>query len=115
MKKMRMAALAFAVLVSMNIAAQDVTKPEASPKALPAKHTKAIRISGKVSDDGARFVEDANQKVWIVTNLNAMKGFEGQQAVLRGRIGSQANTIQVLSIKGQDRYTANWSDSAFRR
>jgi hypothetical protein len=112
MKKLSMlAALGLVVLVSLSVAAQDVPKPQDGSK---TQHVKAIRISGKVSDDGTRFVQDTNQKVWLVSNLETLKGYEGQQAVLRGRI-EDTNKIQVLSIRSLGTYTANSGDSAFRR
>jgi hypothetical protein len=60
-------------------------------------------------------VEDKNQKVWVIGNLEAMKEFEGQRAVLRGRREAETNTIQVLSIRGLGTYPVNLWDSALRR
>jgi hypothetical protein len=108
MKKLcLLATLGFVALATLSVAAQDMAKR-------PAQHAKTIRISGKVSDDGTKFVQE-NQRVWIVTNLETLKGYEGQQVVLRGRSAADRNEIQVLSIRGQATYTANRGDSAFRR
>jgi hypothetical protein len=110
MKKLTMlAGVALVALASVSVAAQ---APGKQPK---ATHSKAIRISGKVSEDGARLVQDTTEKVWLVTNPEVLKGFEGAQAVVRARRAVDTNTIQVLSIQRPARYTANWSDSAFRR
>jgi hypothetical protein len=103
------------VLGSLSLVGQDAAKPQVDLKNSQARHAKVIRISGKVSDDGTRVVEDKNQKVWVVGNLGAMKGFEGQKTVLRGRAEAESNTIQVLSIRGLGTYSANAWDSAFRR
>jgi hypothetical protein len=103
------------LLGSMSLVGQDSSKPQINLKNSQARHAKAIRISGKVSDDGTRVVEDRNQKVWVIGNVDAMKGFEGQKAVLRGRTEPETNTIQVLSIQGLGTYSANSWDSAFRR
>jgi hypothetical protein len=115
MKKTKLAVLGLIVVGCMSLAAQDVAQPGSALKTSQARQAKAIRISGKVSDDGARFFEETNQKVWRVTNLEALKGYEGQKAVLRGRVGPDTNMIQVLSIRGLSTYTANSGDSAFRR
>lgn len=112
MKKLTLlGAVGVVVLGSLSIAAQDTANLQKSSQ---GQHGKAIRISGKVSDDGARFV-DTNQRVWLVTNPEVLKGYAGEQAAVRARRGADTNTIQVLSIKRPISYTANWSDSAFRR
>jgi hypothetical protein len=109
MKRLNLVAVfGLVVLAWLSVAAQDIAKPQKVP------HAKTIRIAGKVSDDGTKFV-DTNQNVWLVTNLETLKGYAGQEAILRGRIGLDTNAIQVLSIKRLVTYTANWSDSAFRR
>lgn len=115
MNKLGMAVLCCMVLGSLSLVGQDSAKPQVDLKNSQARHAKAIRISGKVSDDGTRVVEDKNQKVWVIGNLGAMKGFEGQKAVLRGRMEPETNTIEVLSIRGLGTYSANSWDSAFRR
>ena len=72
-------------------------------------------MSGKISDDGTRFVDDASGRVWIARNIEALKGFESPQAFLRGRIDGNANLIEVLSVIAQQANTAHLNDSAFRR
>ncbi|HXZ31809.1 MAG TPA: hypothetical protein VEH30_05980 [Terriglobales bacterium] len=112
MKKLPLLAITGVVLLgSLSLAAQDAANLQ---KTSPRQHAKAIRISGKVSDDGARFV-DTDQRVWLVTNPEMLKGYEGKQAAVRAQRGVDSNTIQVLSIKRPVSCTANWSDSAFRR
>jgi hypothetical protein len=114
MKRMMLAVLGFVVLGSLSLAGQGVAKPGSTPKASQTLHAKAIRISGRVSEDGTKFI-DTNQNIWVVTNLETLKGYEGLDAVLRAYIGKDADTIQVISIKRQVTYTANSGDSAFRR
>lgn len=115
MNKLGMAVVACIVLGSLSLAGQDSAKTQIDSKNSQARHVKAIRISGKVSDDGTRIVEDKNRKMWIIGNLEAVRGFEGEKAVLRGRVEPETNTIQVLSIRGLGTYAANSWDSAFRR
>ena len=105
-----LAVLGIVVLASLSIAAQNV--PQKASRAQPAK---VIRISGKVSEDGTMFVQESNLKVWHVTNPETLKGYEGELAMIRGKLGTEANTVQLLSIERQASYTANWGDSAFRR
>jgi hypothetical protein len=107
--------LAFCLLLSIGTMAQDATTSAAVPKAAQARHAKTVRLTGKVSDDGTRFVDDASRRVWIIKNIEALKGFESQLAFLRGRVDGETNLVQVLSITVQQSHTAHLSDSAFRR
>lgn len=88
---------------------------DAAARTSQARHNKTIRLSGKVSDDGTRFIDEVNRRVWIIKNIAALKGFESQLAFLRGRIEGDTNLIEVLSIVGQETHSAHVSDSAFRR
>lgn len=111
MKTSRAMAVTTLLLASMTMVAQDAGP---NTKASQKQHAKTMRIFGKVSEDGSRFVEAATGKVWIATNPNTLKGFEGQSVAVRGLIGSD-NKIEVRTVKGQPIYSANWSDSAFHR
>lgn len=76
--------------------------------------TKALSVSGKVSDDGTRFITDIDTE-WAINNSAALKGSEGRLVTIKCYVDPDKNTIQVLSVKRDARYTANYSDSAFRR
>jgi len=115
MKTSRLWGLASCLMLCVAVVAQEGAAPQVAQKTLQARSAKTIRMSGKVSDDGTRFVENASQRVWLVKNIEALKGFESQQASLRGRVNGDTNRIEVLSITGQQSHTAHLSDSAFRR
>lgn len=115
MKMSRLWVVTFCLSLSVGVMAQEATRTAVTPKTAQAKHIKTVRLSGKVSDDGTKFVDDASQRVWLVKNIEALKGFERQHAQLRGRVDGDTNLIQVLSITGQEIHTAHLSDSAFRR
>lgn len=70
---------------------------------------------GQVSEDGTKFVENLSRKVWQISNLEMLKGYEGQSVELRGQAVPSTNLFLLLSIHPQVSYTARWSDSAFRR
>lgn len=114
MKKSGLWVLAICLSLCVSIVAQDSGKRTASG-ASQVRHAKTIRLSGKVSDDGTRFIDEVNRRVWIIKNIAALKGFESQMAFLRGRIEGDTNLIEVLSIIGRETNTAHLSDSAFRR
>lgn len=109
----RLGVLAFVLLLCAGVLAQETAKP--AQQASHSRHTKIVRMAGKVSSDGTKFVEGASQRVWLVKNVEMLRGYEGQEANLRGQIAPETNAIQVLSIGAQVSYTANWGDSAFRR
>jgi hypothetical protein len=107
--------LAFCLSLSVGVVAQEATTPTPAPKTAQRHQLKTVRLSGKVSDDGTTFVDDASRRVWLVKNVEALKGFESQLALLRGRVDGDTNLIQVLSITAQETRSAHLSDSAFRR
>jgi hypothetical protein len=107
--------LASCLMLSVAAVAQEGAAPQLVPKPAQTRSSKTIRLSGKVSDDGTRFVESATRRVWLVKNIEALKGFESQQAFLRGHVDADTNLIQVLSITGEASHSAHLSDSAFRR
>jgi hypothetical protein len=107
----------FCLSLSLGVVAQESTTPAPAPapKTAQAHHIRTVRLSGKVSDDGTRFIDEASRRVWLVKNVEALKGFESQLALLRGRVDGDTNLIQVLSIVIQETHSAHLSDSAFRR
>jgi hypothetical protein len=79
--------------------------------------TKALTLSGRVSEDG-RNVIAKNGQTWLVTNPGTLSGHEGQDVKVRCRVSSDRHNILVLSLKPvavQTRYAVNLGDSAFRR
>ena len=76
--------------------------------------TKALTVSGKVSDDGKRFTTDIDSE-WEINNPDALKGHEGQVIRVKCYVDSERNRLQVVSVKRDVQYTAMYRDSAFRR
>jgi hypothetical protein len=109
--------LAVIVLTSSLALAQDHGTPDGTnqePHQTWTASTKALTVSGKVSDDGKRFVTDIDTE-WTVNNPDAVKGREGRVVTIKCYVDSDKDRIQVLSIKTNPQYTAMHSDSAFRR
>ena len=64
---------------------------------------KAVSVSGKVSDDGKMFTSDKNNKMWTVSNPEALKGHEGHHVTVKAHFDTAKNEIHVTSIKmGKD-------------
>jgi hypothetical protein len=106
MKKLILSFLVISLLLAVPAAGQ--SKPHAA---------RAFAISGKVSDDGKSLI-GRNGEPWSVTNPGTLAGHEGQRVKVKCQISSGSHEIQVLSVRTvptQARYTANPSDSAFRR
>jgi len=79
-----------------------------------AASSKALTVSGKVSDDGKRFITDIDTE-WIINDSDALKGREGRLVTIKCYVDPDKNRIQVLSVKTEAQYTAMHGDSAFRR
>jgi hypothetical protein len=110
-KPILLASMAVA-LMCLTTAAQDLAKVQGSSH---PRTGKVIRLSGKLSNDGETFADETDHRIWVIANYGILKGYEGQELVLRGRVGIEGNRLEVTSVKTQPTYTANSGDSAFHR
>ncbi len=60
---------------------------------------KAVSVSGKVSDDGKMFMSDTDNKNWMISNPEAVKGHEGHHVTLKAHLNADKNEIHVTSVK----------------
>jgi hypothetical protein len=56
-------------------------------------------ISGKVSKDGKKFVNDKDSKSWKVDNPDMTKGHEGQQVAMIVVVDPETNEIHIISLE----------------
>ena len=61
--------------------------------------TKAVSITGTISDDGKMFVSDKDSKSWTITNPEAVKGHEGHHVVLTAHAYADKGEVHVMSLK----------------
>lgn len=115
MKASRLGILAFGLLLCGSVLAQQSDKGNIVGKDSYGRRAKPVDMTGKVSNDGNTFVEGWSQRVCVIKNVDMLKGYEGQDVFVRAKIALEPNVIQVISIKRQVSYRANWGDSAFRR
>jgi hypothetical protein len=120
MKKAMFVPLFLALLVSGVAMAQDKAKSDDVTRdhlKTRAVSTKAVTLSGQVSDDGKALVSDKDD-VWEVSNPNVLAGHEGRQVTVKCQVYPDKNEIRVLSLRvaqGEVKYAAKLGDSAFRR
>jgi len=95
-KKLMIFSFALALLMSGLAVAQDTMKPD-SMKSDAA--TKAISVTGKISDDGKTFVNDQDGKSWTINNADAVKGHEGHHVTLKAHVDADKNEVHVMSLK----------------
>jgi len=101
MKKLILISFSLALVMSLLAFAQENTKPsemKQEPMKAEKASTKAMSISGKVSDDGKTFV-DKDNKSWTVSNPEALKGHEGHEVTLKAHEDAAKNEIHVVSVK----------------
>ena len=60
---------------------------------------KAVSVSGKVSADGKMFTSDKDNKMWTVSNPDAVKGHEGHHVTIKARIDAAKSQIEITSVK----------------
>ena len=116
MKKLSLFAFTVTVLMSLIAIAQEAAKPDTN-SASPRSYAKAITLSGTVSDEGQTFISDKDIR-WGVANPEALDGRDGSQVTIKCFAYPDKHQIHVLAIRTAQpevRYTANKSDSAFRR
>jgi len=64
---------------------------------------KSVSVSGKVSDDGKMFMSDKDNKNWMISNPDAVKGHEGHHVTVKGHVDAAKNEIHITSVKiGKD-------------
>ena len=68
--------------------------PNTAPPSL-----KAVKVTGKVSEDGKTFVGDKDSKSWTITNPEADKGHEGHHVTLTAHLDSVKGEVQIVSLK----------------
>lgn len=68
------------------------------PNTAPAP-LKAIKVTGKVGDDGKTFVSDKDSKSWTVTNPDAVKGHEGHHVTLTAHLDAVKSEVEIVSLK----------------
>ena len=78
MKKLALILFALVLLASLTAFAQYAGNQAGTgqqPSTTEKASTKAVTLSGKVSDDGKSFVSDKDNKSWTVSNPEALHGF----------------------------------------
>jgi hypothetical protein len=60
---------------------------------------KAVKVTGKISDDGKMFVSDKDGKSWTISNPDAIKGHEGHHVTLTAHVYADKNEVHVMSLK----------------
>ena len=101
MKKLLLTSFLLALVIPLLALSQETAKPgETKQDTMKAEKgsTKAVKVSGKISDDGKTFV-DKDNKSWTVINPEALKGHEGHEVTLKAHVDAAKNEIHVVSLK----------------
>ncbi|MGC1372789.1 MAG: hypothetical protein WA824_11690, partial [Candidatus Sulfotelmatobacter sp.] len=88
---------ALSLLISGMALAQGSMSQDNSMQANPSP--KAVKIMGKISDDGKMFVSDKDGKSWKIVNPDKVKGHEGHHVVLTAHVYPDKNEVHVMSLK----------------
>ena len=96
MKKLMAICFAMLILTFGIASAQDTMKSD-TMKMDTAK--KAVKVTGKISEDGKMFVSDSDSKSWTIVNPEAVKGHEGHHVTLTAHANADKNEVHVVSLK----------------
>lgn len=108
---------AFVVLLVISTSALAQEKTARTQDHAITFSAKPLTVSGKVSADGKTFFTDIDSE-WLISNVDALKGFEGRLVRVKCYVDTEKNSIKVLSVKreaSESSYAARNMDSAFRR
>jgi hypothetical protein len=97
MRKLIAVCFALCLLVSGVSLAQDTMKQDDSMKS--DSSAKAVKVMGKISDDGQSFVSDKDGKSWKIVNPEAVKGHEGHHVILTAHVYADKGEVHVMSLK----------------
>jgi hypothetical protein len=96
MKKLITICFALCLLMCGVAVAQDTMKQDSMNANTSAK---AVKVTGKISDDGKTFVSDKDSKSWTISNPDAVKGHEGHHVTLTAHVYADKNEVHVMSLK----------------
>jgi hypothetical protein len=96
MRKLMKIFFALSLLMSVVAVAQDTMKQDNMKADTSAK---AVKVTGKISDDGKTFVSDKDSKSWTISNPDAVKGHEGHHVTLTAHVYADKNEVHVVSLK----------------
>ena len=61
--------------------------------------SKAIKVTGTISEDGKTFVSDKDSKSWTIQNPDAVKGHETHHVTLTAHVYADKMEVHVMSLK----------------
>jgi hypothetical protein len=96
MKKLITVFFALSLLMCVVTVAQDTMKQDNMKADASAK---AVKVTGKISDDGKTFVSDKDSKSWTIQNPDAIKGHEGHHVTLSAHVYADKGEVHVISLK----------------
>jgi pentapeptide MXKDX repeat protein len=96
MRKLLAICFALAILTCGVASAQDTMKKDTMKDDASKK---AVKITGKISDDGKTFTNDSDKKSWDIVNPEAVKGHEGHHVTLTAHVYADKNQVHVMSLK----------------
>ncbi len=96
MKRLITICFALSLLMCGVTVAQDTMKQDNMKADTSAK---AVKVTGKIGDDGKTFVSDKDGKSWTINNPEAVKGHEGHHVTLTAHVDADKNEVHVTSLK----------------
>jgi hypothetical protein len=100
MKSSLLTTLSMALLISGLAWSQDRSQPvKTMSESVGVRQmvVKSILLSGRVSNDGRRFLIDSDNE-WDVSNAKVLRGHEGSLVTVKCYVDSSRNQIQIVSV-----------------
>jgi hypothetical protein len=98
MRKLSVALLALAVLISMSAVAQYGSDKSMDKKEAKSAGPAAKDVVGTIAKDGKTFTSDKDKKSWKLVNPEAVKGHEGHHVKLNAHFYPDKGEAHVMSL-----------------
>ncbi len=78
---------------------------------------KPTTLSCKVGTDGKTVTADKDNRIWTVSNPEALSGIDGRHVKVRAQLDAALSQIRIVSVSSitEERGGTKFGDAAFRR
>lgn len=103
--------MVFSVMVVASLGSWAQTNSQKDDKGSTAASSKAMTMTGTVSEDGKMFVSDKDNKSWKIDNPDTLKAHEGHHVSVNANEDSSTEMLHVNSVKMLGKNKSGASDS----
>jgi hypothetical protein len=98
-------------------AAQNKDAPHDQTSDARKASRKTTSIPGKVGSDGKTFTADKDNRIWMVSNPEALSAIDGRHVKVKALVDAARSQLRIVSVNAiaEQRAGIKLDDAAFRR